>query len=391
MPSKNFDRKTFLRNLSRRAKHFGNTELQGAFDAQLEILNDFDKTKDQVQKVNDLIARARAEREAKILNGPAMAELNALRVTTTENFLLGSSNAINFFTQVSLADTDQPHIENATRSEVSVQWLGQDGKVRKTQAGRQESGVTIPMKTLGTEEYEYQVMDVNTGRIADAALAVVDLAYDFMQGNDQWLWTLIKAAPGAFVTTGDKHKRTYNPHSSVATANLPTTNVLTPKDDAGNARDGDSVWDLAAFKSVLKYVAQWGNNGFRDGEMQAVSVFIPSSDLTDWIDQVDLDTRSNPVTDQIFSGGYVLNFGGQSLTLVGDNTLDPDDGVAYVQTNKPIGEFFTKPGMDKVIVNDGFDNQRLNKESIAMSKVVAAGMPHTAKVNMATVKYRDNS
>lgn len=386
------DRLAYLQRLKARAEHLipGDvaSRLATTFDGTIATLKDPEKAAAAQKAQNELLAAARDERMAKIINGPKQAELNALRVTTVENFLMASSNVMAFFNPVTLADDEEPWFEYTTKEEVGVSYIGQDGKARRLQIGKADVGGAIPLHILSTDEVEYKIRDIYRGEQKSAALALIDLARDMQLKIDAILWPMVKALIGTFPTGGDKRRRVYNAHSSVKTANLPTTNLLEPLDPSGNARNTSDVFDLECWKAIIKYAGKWGANAFMDGELRPATVYIPSGDMFGWLDFVDADTRETSVTKQIFDTGYVVSFGGATLTMVGDNTLDPDEGKAYISFNKPVGDFYTKPGMDETFIDDGIDNRKQNIETISMNKVIAGGIPDTKKVNVACVQYK---
>lgn len=387
------NRLQYIQGLKARAEHLHQGEtasrLVATFDQALAMLKDPEAVKKSDTYLGDLLRGARDEREAKIIRGPKQMELNALRVTTIDNFMVGSSNAASFFDAVNLAEDEEPWIENTTRQETEVRYIGQDGKARKTTILKADEGTRVDLRTLSTEEIEYLVTDIYKGDMKTPAMANIDLSYDLMQQNDQLLWAQVQGLIGNdFSYTGRKTARTINFHSSVKVANLPAGNLLLPTLANGDARATTSTFDLECLKAIIEYIGKWGSNAFRDGELRLGTIFVPSGDMFGWIGQVDVDTRENPITTQIFTSGYVVNFAGTSFTIVGDNTLDPAAGLAYVQTNKSVGEFFTKTSMDKVFIDDSISNQKLNRESISMSKVVGAGLPAQKRVNAAAVRYK---
>ena len=301
-------------------------------------------------------------------------------MTNINNFVVATANALTFFETVNLEPGDLPYVQNTTRQQVKVKYVGQDGGIGMVQALKGQDQVMVPLQTLASDDYEYVVMDIYTGDVKTPAMAQVDVAYDHSMAINSMFWPLIDSSIGAFQLTGAKHLRTFNPHSAINVKNLPTTNLLTP---AGTT--GTSGWRKECLDVVLRYCAAWGTNCFADGPINPKAIYLPSSDLLGMLDQITLTSFGNVAVNEIFENGYLMNYGGKQFVLVGDTTLDPDKGRAYLQTNKALGLYFTKPSMDKVIPTP---NEKQNKESITMMKVIGNAVPEPWRVNVAAVQYR---
>lgn len=337
-----------------------------------ESLKDPEKNK----KLQELIVKAR---EGDVT---AQAQMARLRVISVDNFLLASTNPITFFDTVNLADDEVPYIENTSKQEITVSFIGQDGRARKTQGIKYQEQAQCQLLVLSTEEFEYQLVDIYTGEVKTASLANIDMAYDFSAQISKLMWPFVKAAIGPFSLTGPRSGRVYYPHSLVNVKNLPTTNLLvTP----GNTTT--TMFRKESMDMILKYCAAWGTDAFRDGMLRPAAVFIPSSEIMGFLDQVTLTSQPNTKVEEIFETGFVMTYGGVRWTFLADATLDPDEGLAYVKFNKGIGSFFRKPGMDRTFVDESMEMQKQNKGSVSMSKVVGWGLPITARVNAAAVLY----
>ena len=194
--------------------------------------------------------------------------------------------------------------------------------------------------------------------------------------------SLVFRSIGAFTLTGARANRVYVPHSYVNVKNLPITNLLVP---AGNTTT--SLFRKECLDAILDYCAAWGNNAFRDGQLKPVAVYIPSSEAMGWTKQITLTSQPNTKVEEIFQYGFILTYGGVTWQFIADATLDPDAGRAYVKFNKPIGTYFTKPGMDKTFTDESIEMQKQNKGSVSMQKVVGWGLPVTGRVAVAAVQY----
>ena len=336
------------------------------------------------KKVLDLIRAAQAQGKG---SAPAL-QLATMRVETVDNFIYGSSNALTFFDSVDLALTDEPFIENTSKTEIRVDYIGQDGRPKKTSAVRHQEQARVDLHTLSTEEFEYFVMDMYKGDVRTPQLASVDMGYELMMQVDGLLWPYIQgrvsATPFNF-TTGTRSSRVFVPHSRIDTANLPTINLLTP---SGNS--ATTQWRKACMDLVLRYVSAWGSNAFRDGPLVPVTVFIPSKHVMGLLDEITVlaDSMPNSKVEEILETGFILQYGGVRWSFVGDSTLSPVKGRAYVKMNKGIGTFFTKKALDKVLVDNSIELLKQNKESVSMTKVIGVALPSQKIVNIVAVQYK---
>lgn len=337
-----------------------------------ESLKDPEKDK----QLRELIVRAREG------DATATAQMARLRIISVDNFLLATTNPITFFNTVNLADDEVPYIENTSKQEITVSFIGQDGRTRKTQPIKYQEQAQINLMTLSTDEFEYQLVDIYTGEVKTASLANIDMARDFSAQISKLMWPFVKTAIGPFNLTGARSSRVYVPHSLVNVKNLPTTNLLITPNNTTTTMFRKESMDM-----ILKYCAAWGTDAFPDGSLRPAAVFVPSSEIMGFLDQVTLTSQPNTKVEEIFETGFVMTYGGVRWTFLSDATLDPDEGLAYVKFNKGIGSFFRKPGMDKTFVDESIEMQKQNKGSVSMSKVVAWGLPITQRVNVAAVRY----
>lgn len=367
-----FDKKTFLKGLNDRLGLFqadtaerlgvGIREMQAALES-----GDGDKA------LRDLIIKAQSD-------PVAQAELAEIRINSIDNFVIAGSNALTFFDTINLDEGDSPYLQNTTRQQVPVKYVGQDGGIGTVQALKNQSQIQVPLFTLASDKYEYTVRDIYTGDVKTPALAQVDVAYDIRMQINALIWPLIRSAIGEFRLTGPKHLRTYNPHRSINTDNLPTTNLLTV-DGTGPA----TGWRKECLDSIVAYCGAWGNDAFPEGPINPSVIYIPSKDVTGMTKQITLATFGNSAVEQIFENGFLVDYAGKRFILVGDSTLDPLAGRAYMKTSRPLGLFYTKTSMDDLIVTP---NREQNKESISEVKVIANAVPEPWRVNVAAIQYR---
>ncbi|HEX4630021.1 MAG TPA: hypothetical protein VH188_03580, partial [Chthoniobacterales bacterium] len=380
-----FDKHNYLATLKRRTSLLQPAtakRLEGVLVQLEESLKPENEKKTQ-EKIAKLIEKASQGDAA------AKAEMIKMRVISVDNFVIATTNPITFFDTVPLANNEVPFIENTSRQEIVVSYLGQDGRARKTQPIRYQGQGQVELHTISTEEFEYVIRDIYSGEVKTAQLANVDLARDVELQLNKLMWPFIKSAIGAFVTTGPRALRTFFPHSIVNTKNLPTTNLLVAP---GNTNT--SLWRKECMDVVLEYAAAWGNSldnafGGGVGQMKPTAVYIPSSEVMGYLQQVQLTSFGNSVVEEIFDTGFVLNYGGARWVFIADATLDPDEGLAYVKFNKPIGTFFTKPGLDQTFEDESIGMRKQNKGSVSMNKVIGFGLPINWRLNVAAVRYHN--
>lgn len=331
------------------------------------------------KQLHDLLMRHRTGKDPE-----ATAEVIQLRTIKLKNLLFARSNVLQFFDTVTLLPNEIPEFENTTVARMIVSYIGQDGQAKKTQANKARARVQIEMNLLSTEEYEYPLKDMYKGAVADEAKALVDMTWEMDRKLEALAWPYLFGQIGAFTLTGPSQLRTYFLHSGVNVKNIPTTNLLI----ARGTMTTSSPFRKECFDAILEYAAAWGD-AWPDGMLSPVAVYVPSSEAMGFLSQVTMTTQSNVLSDQVMSLGSVFEYGGRKWTIIPDATLDPDLGLAYVRMNKPAGTLFTKPFMDDIFEDDSIAMRKQNKGSISMTKAIGWGLPNTARINVAAVRYHD--
>lgn len=326
----------------------------------------------------ELLTKSRAKDVA------ATAEMTKIRLVRVENFLRARSNVMQFFDTVTLGPSEIPYIENGSKGQITVAYIGQDGRARRTQGIKYQEQAQIQLKLLSTEEFEYPLKDMYKGAVAEEYKATVDMSWDLDRQVEALAWPYLQAQIGAFTLTGSRAGQTYIPHTAVNVNNLPTTNLLVVP---GNTNT--SLWRKECFDVILKYARAWGD-AWPEGGLSPVAVYVPSSEVMGFLDQITLTSQSNSLSEQVMTTGFLYDYGGVKWNVIPDVTLDPEEGMAYVRFNKAVGTFFTKPFMDDVIVDQSTALRKQNKESICMVKAVGWGLPSTAKVFIAGVRYHND-
>jgi hypothetical protein len=294
-------------------------------------------------------AAAHGDKEAVAMHGAAVT-------ITTENIVRANSNWLPFFEERSLGDADYPVILPDTLGmAMTVSTIGQDGGNVTIQSQINDpTPLFVPLHMRSTSWIEYPLVDAYKGSgVKDLALAQFDVARDRAWSLDALLASYLiygganTRLVASFVTTGAMGDMDYFAHPRVNTANLPAGNFVTL---SGNSQS--SLFRKEAFDAIIKYIRSWGDDVMEGGNLRPVEILVASSHVTAFLSQVTLTTASNFVVDQIFEGGMVLSYGGYKWIVTGNNTLDPNNGVAYVRSDQPIGVFFDKPTLAKALVDE---------------------------------------
>lgn len=322
-----------------------------------------------------------------LVDGAALRQLNALRVITIQNFVTAMANASAFFETVELLENEEPFVENNTRQEIRVRFIGEDGKPRMTPAIRTRGTGRIDLRTLSTDEVEYPLVDVYKGRVAEQALANMDLSYDLAMKKNAEFWRLVKASVGSFTLNGNKQDRVYVPHSTIVSGNLPSTNLVTL---AGNTTSTKFRFDV--IRAAVQWCLSWGNNATSFGEIVPVTFFLPSADLGAMLDEINVNSPDNAIVNEIADTGYVLKLGGKQFNLIGDATLDPAEGMAYVRTNVPLGKHLPKPSMSAMYPQspDQVSTEQIqaNKGKTWMKEVFGVFVPPQSRMGVLGIRFR---
>lgn len=317
----------------------------------------------------------------------------AMVVTSVQNLLQASAGWSAFFDMQVLGDEDWPIIEVASTQEIKVEAIGEDGGMQTVQAQLAKKQFYIPLFMLWTEWFEYPLRDLYKGhKVKSLALANIDMARDFAAKIEDLLATYILVGgantrlTATFTTTGDEVDRHYDVHSRVNTGNFPVGNLVTLTNNTTTTNFRKDVLDAA-----LEYCEKWGGDAFPDGALDVVGIRVCSADIGAWRSQVTLTSESNSLTEQIFTGGAVLNYAGKRFVLEADNTIEPNDGVAYVRLNKPIGVQFEKTSMAETLIDESPERIRSNRGRICQGSAFGFGMPLPWAVNILGVRYRTPS
>lgn len=343
---------SFLDTLASRAK------ILNPFGKGEEIVAWCASAKDAIHTENWLRDRAQVAVAASRGDGDALEIMAEAVQITTNNFLGANANWMRFFEERSLGEADYAVLDHEkVGMRMVVDAIGQDGGNETIQSQlNQPSPTFIPLHMRSTKWIEYPLRDAYHGTsVKDAALAQFDIARDRAWRTNELLgsYMLVGGAntrlTAAFETTSaDLGLLDYYAHPGVNTANLPAGNLITL---AGNSTT--SLFRKEVFDAILKYVGAWGSDLLDGGSMAPVEVLIASSHMTNFLSQVAMNSAgTNKLEQQVFDGGIVTSYGGVNWIITGDNTIDPNQGMAYVRTGRSVGVYFDKPSLAETIVDE---------------------------------------
>lgn len=331
-----------------------------------------------------LEARVAFMRQA--VNDPKLqAQLCGLRIEQFQNYLPADTNIMQMlFEVVTLKEDERPAFQNSTKQEIRVGSISQDGEPTRAKVVKPHAEGLIDLGLVTTPKVTYKVMDLYNGRVAEAALATLQLAADMANELDKRCWTLLTAsvanggAFGAFdFTNANKATHIYVPNSRVVTANLPDTNDITVYDCAN--------FDYKVLDEILFYGHRWGRNAFLAGPLVPTGRILINPRDAKEIGSAIAPTgdQSNAVAAQMLAAGYT-NLGvykGVNWVLVEDNTLTT--GFCIAEYNRKPGRVYFKPAMDREEVKDDYDTRLRNEQERYMQKAFGASIPSCLRVNVA--------
>lgn len=311
----------------------------------------------------------------------ARHELQTLRIETTQNYLIPVLHFGRFFEVINLGEKESPAIQNTTKNEFKVFYLGQDGGEELKKAAPEFSETTVDLFPITTETVEYPLYDLYRGRIADAATKTFDLNFDMENGIDGNLYTLLNGSFGAFTTTGARAARTYALNSRIRASIIPTTNELGP---LGVAADGTTKFGQTSLDAVMDYAACWPADS--QGELKPTgNVLIPADQVSHSGSGITITgQKQNQLAERIADiGWYGYHYNGVDWTFIPDHTLPLHKAI--FQLNRPVGYLWFKPffSQDKEEIDE-----KAGQGKRWIKKVIGTAVTAPAKRNVARVTYR---
>lgn len=323
--------------------------------------------------------KAKFAREA--MHDPAKrSQLNALRIETTQNYVLATADFASFFEVEVLGEADQPAIQNETMHNVKVTYVAEDGTITTSKLVKPQAETLVDLHILTTEKVRYTLRDLYRGRVSDIAQRTFDLAYDVTMKMDAILRAHLETLIGSFdITNANKAARVYVPHPSVRADVLPTTNALQIASLSGSTKFGFAVMD-----KVIDYCNRFAR-AFRDGELIPTGeIIVPADEIVGIAASVTPVTAAQTqIAEDIARNGYFsVTYLGKTWRFLPNNVIPA--GYCWPKFNKPIGKLYLKPSMDVAGVTT---NEHENWEERWQSMVFGAATPSPRKVNVARVEY----
>lgn len=271
---------------------------------------------------------------------------------TVNKQVLAHNYATSFFQPVSLGNEDWPQLETYLDDTSMKCWtIGENNGKAKHQWIDSRSRSIELMRRVSSPRIQYKLMDLQVGRVAEVDRIQRRMAYELTRKVDGIALAVLAAS---YMTSG--LRATLSLDSSIVTANVPDANHLSL-----NSVDFAGKWSVEKLKRVMDYFALFAEDVEIDGAPLALTTIVASSqnrrDFWDFADQVSgydstgmvenpKDTVPAPMKEEIYRTGRLTNIFGNPINIITRNTIA--SGTAYCASNKPVGWFWTKPGMDTV-------------------------------------------
>lgn len=327
----------------------------------------------------------RAEFLAKAARDPkARQQLAAIRIETFNNFIYASNNFWEFFFEtVNLKPDERPAEQNTTNEELKVYFVGGDGSPQTKLIARNDQEDLKVLDFLTTDWARYEKMDVYRGSVADAALATIDLAYDWRNQADGQCYTLVSSASvfGTFVFSGKKQNYPYVTNSRINTTNLPTTNDI----DITNATP--VYFGFPVFDEIIDYFGRWAGVDAKVSAKPTGRILVPGSDIRQIKRSLTATgAKVNEVGENILADGWFgVHYLGKDWTMIPDNTLTP--GTCYPESTVKPGRVYLKPDLDQEL--EDTDPKLIDKNygRRKVKKVFGASLNAANRRLLCRVKY----
>lgn len=344
-------------------------------------LNGMDSVTDE-----EVTALCKLMQEAVEGSDEARVSLNRIRVETVQRALLPMANFVSgFFDVVVLADDERPQVRSKGFNEMNFHYLSENGATKLGHWTTSEDSSYIPLATLASEEVPYRPKDIYRGRkVSENLLDTFNIAYDLAMQMESKVKTLLAAAVSGFTFTGKTSSRTAQAHSSLVTANLPTTNAITLTGNTSSTNFRTKVAD-----AVFAYCTSWGVNASPMGALTPTGViYVPAGDAAALLDEVPISgSANNPVAHALMQNYLRFERGGVLWTVVPDATLPLK--ICYPVLSQKVGTLYLKPSQDEVFDDSGtIESRRKNLAKRSQTKVVGAYIPEQNRPNFLKVTYR---
>lgn len=370
-----------LRSAGLTQKEIAKNELVAFVDGIIQVLKDPELQKNSAEAYHQAIEAKQSGDVKKML---ALCEL---RKESVNNYIRAKSHFLEmFFEETKLGQGDQAMIRNETMYPTAVYFMAQDGQLRVQRAIEAYSNFLVPLYFVQSQQYGYQLEDLQRGNVSGPALASVDISFDVSAQLD-WHGFLLMTGSlpraardggvngvfGTFITPNNnpngvaQQLMTYYPSPRVRMDLLPTTNDLTPTTDpipSGLSQGtqpgflvdsgGNPVIGFNVAHAVLKYCDNWADV-FTDGALRPTGLLVvPAIDATSPLSAV-TPTNAAPtaLAEGLLTNYTRFTYGGITWTMIPDATIPR--GYAYAVLNKPLGKNFTKPSFDREFVSTDYE------------------------------------
>ena len=296
--------------------------------------------------------------------GTLKQSLAAIRTETFNNFILANNNIWDFFFEtINLKPDERPSETNTTGKEVRVYTVAGDGAPSSVLIERNDEENLKALDYLSTDFARYKEMDIYRGQVADAATALINLAYDWRNQAEGRLFALLNtAAFGNFVLTGRKEKRSFVLNSRINAANLPTTNDIDITSNNSSSPFGFSVLD-----KVIAYYGRFaGSSPVMADAKPTGRILVPGKDIEQIKGSLKAVGAKPAMQGEklLDDGWFGIHYLGKDWLFIPDNTLAP--GTCYPEPSIKPGRVYLKPSMDKTVdrpVGAEENNERERRES----------------------------
>jgi hypothetical protein len=306
----------------------------------------------------------------------ANAEVTRIYIERVSNYVVPMSWAGEFFTLKNLADDEMAYLQYNSLGQVRVAKVGQDGGIRSTFVTKFQDQDQVPLFIIASQKVKWRLWDLLRGNVADENEKLVNIAKDVeLELDGRLLSGWLAPSIGNFTFTGAAERRTLNLHSTIPTANLPSTNAITGLTAAGGV-------NKAVLDAVFAYCSRFANLDISD--LYPVAFYYPSRFALSITGDITLTNAAAGTADlakQVFTKGFIDQY--LNCTLAYRPLANLAGKYVYVRTNKPVGTLYRKPGADRMIRKT---DEELNEGSAMMRMAFGAVVPEPNRVNLLRIQ-----
>lgn len=300
----------------------------------------------------------------------AAQSLAAIRTESFNNFIYATNNLWDFFFEtVNLAPDEAPVEVNTTQKQINVYTVAGDGSPKSVLVDRNDQEAMKILNFLTTDWARYQMVDIYRGQVADAALATINLAYDWKNMAEAQLYTLLTTTGvfGPFTFTGRRVNWSFVLNSRVIASNLPGGNDLTIGLNA-NPAQAKTTFGFAVLDRINSFFGRFaGTNPEMKDAKPTGRLLVPGVDI-EQIKNGLVATNAKPAIQGerlLDDGWFGIHYLGRDWIFIPDNTLPT--GTCYPESSIKPGRVWLKPSMDKSptrpsgVEEENFEERRVSK------------------------------